>query len=105
MLTTLFPWCLGWEEELKHSFEAYRARKKQMGVVDFDDLLLYWIALLEHPEVGQKIRSLFHFVLVDEYQDTNPLQAEILYRLCPDGTGLMVVEMIFKRFIVFGEPR
>jgi DNA helicase-2/ATP-dependent DNA helicase PcrA len=101
VLTTFFPWCLGWEEELKHLFEAYRARKKQMGVVDFDDLLLYWIALLEHPEVGQKIRSLFHFVLVDEYQDTNPLQAEILYRLCPDGTGLMVVGDDFQAIYSF----
>ena len=101
VLEEFFPWCLRWEQELKQLFDAYQARKRQMGVVDFDDLLLYWIGLLEHPTVGQKLRSMFDYVLVDEYQDTNPLQAEILYRLCPDGTGLMVVGDDFQAIYSF----
>ena len=101
VLEEFFPWCLRWEQELKQLFDAYQARKRQMGVVDFDDLLLYWIGLLEHRSVGDKLRSLFDYVLVDEYQDTNPVQAEILYRLCPDGTGLMVVGDDFQAIYSF----
>ncbi len=96
-----FPWCAMWQSELEELFAAYRQRKKQMGVVDFDDLLLYWIALLDQPQVSGKIRSLFDYVLVDEYQDTNPLQAKILYRLCPEGRGLTVVGDDFQAIYSF----
>ncbi len=94
---------LGLEEELKHLFESLPCPKKQMGVVDFDDLLLYWIALLEHPEVGQKIRSLFPFCPGGRgIKDTNSLSVPRSYqRLCPDGTGLMVVESDFQAIYSF----
>ena len=51
-------------------------------MLDYDDLLLYWHALLADPEAGDAVRSQFDCVLVDEYQDTNRLQAEILAELC-----------------------
>ncbi len=60
-------------------------------MLDYDDLLLYWHALLDDPTAGPIVRKLFDCVLVDEYQDTNTLQAEILYRLSPEGKGLTVV--------------
>lgn len=101
IVETYFPWCGMWIQELELLFDAYRQRKKRMAVVDFDDLLLYWIALLDHPSVGAKIRALFDYVLVDEYQDTNPLQAEILYRLCPQGKGLTVVGDDFQAIYSF----
>lgn len=101
ILQEYFPWCSIWENELRQLFDAYRRRKQQMAVVDFDDLLLYWVCLLDHPSTGKKIRSLFDYILVDEYQDTNPLQAEVLYRLSPEGRGLTVVGDDFQAIYSF----
>ncbi|MBN2217503.1 MAG: ATP-dependent helicase [Pirellulales bacterium] len=91
VLEKAFPWCRGWEDELKRLFDAYVDRKESLGVLDYDDLLLYWHALLGDETVGPRIREQFDCVLVDEYQDTNTLQAEIIHRLRPDGQGLTVV--------------
>ena len=91
VLEKAFPWCRQWEEELGQLFDAYVDRKESLGVLDYDDLLLYWHALLGDDTVGPQIREQFDCVLVDEYQDTNILQAEIIYQLCPDGQGLTVV--------------
>jgi len=90
-LSTHFQWCVQWHDELKQLFEAYVDRKEAMNVLDYDDLLLFWHELLGHEQAGGYIRRQFQCVLVDEYQDTNRLQAEIIYRLCPDGRGLTVV--------------
>lgn len=91
VLATGYPWCQEWADELKRLFDAYVDRKESAGVLDYDDLLLYWHALLADPGAGETVRKRFDRVLVDEYQDTNVLQAEILYQLCPDGKGLTVV--------------
>ncbi len=91
LLEKAFPWCHPWEKELKRLFDAYVDRKESLGVLDYDDLLLYWHALLGDKAVGPQIAGQFDCVLVDEYQDTNKLQAGIIYRLCPDGQGLTVV--------------
>jgi DNA helicase-2/ATP-dependent DNA helicase PcrA len=72
-----FPWCRDAVEPLAGLFRAYTARKRERGLLDYDDLLLYWHALAGAPEVG----AAFDHVLCDEYQDTNPLQAEILDRM------------------------
>ena len=86
-----FPWCLGWEAELKELFRAYVHAKQQQHVLDYDDLLLYWHAMLEEPALAQALAARFDHVLVDEYQDTNRRQAAILHALCPHGRGLTVV--------------
>jgi DNA helicase-2/ATP-dependent DNA helicase PcrA len=86
-----FPWCAEWEDELRSLFRAYVERKQANGVLDYDDLLLYWHAMVEDPSLAARIGAAFDHVLVDEYQDTNTLQAEILLRLKPDGAGLTVV--------------
>ncbi|GAG45766.1 unnamed protein product, partial [marine sediment metagenome] len=86
-----FPWCQDWADELKRLFDGYVDRKESAAVLDYDDLLLYWHALLADPKAGDAVRKQFDCVLVDEYQDTNRLQSEILYRLSPDGKGLTVV--------------
>jgi len=91
VLSDNFPWCQEWADELKQLFDAYVDRKEATAALDYDDLLLYWHALLADPKAGEVIRKQFDCVLVDEYQDTNALQAEILYGLCPDGKGLTVV--------------
>ena len=73
------------------SSTAYVDRKEAAGVLDYDDLLLYWHGLLDDREAGRSIRGRFDCVLVDEYQDTNRLQAEILQACRPEGKGLTVV--------------
>jgi DNA helicase II / ATP-dependent DNA helicase PcrA len=91
VLREAFPWCLGWETELAQLFAAYAQAKAQQHSLDFDDLLLYWSALMEAPELSGHVAARFDHVLVDEYQDTNRLQAAILRGLQPDGRGLTVV--------------
>jgi DNA helicase-2/ATP-dependent DNA helicase PcrA len=91
VLEETFPWCKQWAAELKKLFDGYVDRKEAGGVLDYDDLLLYWRAVLADPTTGERLRSMFDCVLVDEYQDTNTLQADILYNLCPSGKGLTVV--------------
>lgn len=91
VLQLAFPWCLEHADDLKHLFRSYVDRKAEQSVLDYDDLLLFWHALLSEPGVVSTVRDRFDCVLVDEYQDTNLLQAEILQLLRPDGRGLTVV--------------
>jgi DNA helicase-2/ATP-dependent DNA helicase PcrA len=86
-----FPWCCGWEIELNRLFSAYVAAKQHQSVLDYDDLLLYWAKMMEVKPVADLVSARFDHVLVDEYQDTNSLQASILLTLKPDGSGLTVV--------------
>jgi DNA helicase II / ATP-dependent DNA helicase PcrA len=90
-LQQLYPWCAQWEEELKKLFRAYVERKQQLSLLDYDDLLLYWNVLVSEPRLAKHLSSQFDHILVDEYQDTNALQAKILLAIRPDGAGLTVV--------------
>ncbi len=85
-----FPWVAEHTDALRDLFRAYTDRKREHNVVDYDDLLLYWNALLDSP-AGNTVRGLFDHVLVDEYQDTNRSQAEILRSLCGTEGNLTVV--------------
>ncbi len=91
VLRTDFPWCAEWEAELKRLFGAYVQAKQSQRVLDFDDLLLYWEHLAQEPQLARELGERFDHVLVDEYQDTNRLQAAILLAMKPDGRGLTVV--------------
>jgi DNA helicase II / ATP-dependent DNA helicase PcrA len=91
VLLKQFPWCAEWKTELRDLFEAYVAAKQRQQVLDYDDLLLYWAELMKAAELAAAVRQHFDHVLVDEYQDTNALQAAILLGLKPDGAGMTVV--------------
>lgn len=91
VLRSTFPWCAQWESELKRLFSAYVEAKQAQNVVDYDDLLLFWAEMMREPELAQHVGVRFDHVLVDEYQDTNRLQAEILISMKPDGKGVTVV--------------
>ena len=91
ILSTRFQWCAEWEDELRTLFAEYVKAKQRQNVLDYDDLLLYWAELLNSKELAAEIGARFDHVLIDEYQDTNRLQAAILLRLKPDGRGVMVV--------------
>lgn len=90
-LETHFPWCSQWTEDLTRLFRAYVERKQQLSLLDFDDLLLFWHGMMQESRLARHVGQHFDHVLVDEYQDTNRLQAEILRSLKPDGAGLFVV--------------
>ncbi len=91
VLQTAFPWCSEWEAQLKTLFGAYVDAKQEQNVLDYDDLLLFWSDMVSDEELGRDIGGLFDHVLVDEYQDTNRLQASILQGMKPGGQGVMVV--------------
>ncbi|MEZ2132219.1 MULTISPECIES: ATP-dependent helicase [unclassified Sinorhizobium] len=91
VLRDSFPWCATWEKQLKELFSAYVDAKQAQNVLDYDDLLLYWAQMVTEPVIAQDIGERFDHVLVDEYQDTNRLQASILLALKPGGRGLTVV--------------
>ncbi len=86
-----YPWCAEWGDELTQLFRAYVQAKQEQQLLDYDDLLLYWHLLAQEPSVAAHLGARFEHVLVDEYQDTNTLQAEILLAMKPDGAGLCVV--------------
>lgn len=65
-------------EEIKALARQYQERKKAANAMDFDDLLSNLVLLLEDPVMGETLAQSFHYVLVDEYQDTNALQARIV---------------------------
>ncbi len=91
VLQARFPWCREWAAELRQLFLAYVEAKQAQQVLDYDDLLLYWARMAEHPSIAGDLSARFAYVLVDEYQDTNRLQSGILLAIKPDGRGLTVV--------------
>ena len=90
-LDEFYPWCSDWCDELAELFRHYVLRKQQNQSLDYDDLLLYWSHLVAEQEFAEEIGACFEHVLVDEYQDTNIVQAQILAALKPDGSGVTVV--------------
>jgi DNA helicase-2/ATP-dependent DNA helicase PcrA len=91
VLRLSFPWCAAWAAELRELFGRYVETKQRQNVLDYDDLLLYWAHAVRDPAIAEDFGERFDHVLVDEYQDTNRLQASILLALKPTGRGLTVV--------------
>jgi DNA helicase-2/ATP-dependent DNA helicase PcrA len=91
VLHTAFPWCLPAEDGLAQLFARYTDLKEEQQVLDYDDLLLFWRGLLADPAGGPRVRERFDQVLVDEFQDTNALQADVVSLLRPDGSGVTCV--------------
>lgn len=72
--------------------DAYEAKKKAANVMDFDDMLSNWLKLLnDHPDLSEKICQQFQYVLVDEFQDTNVVQAKLVQKLALPQNNLLVV--------------
>jgi DNA helicase-2/ATP-dependent DNA helicase PcrA len=91
VLAEAYPWCREHAAALRSLFAAYVEEKLSRHVLDYDDLLLWWWHAMSSPELAAQIRSRFDHVLVDEYQDTNALQAEIVVALAPTGKGVTAV--------------
>ena len=91
VLKETFPWCAMWAAELRTLFAGYVEAKQRQNVLDYDDLLLYWAGMMAEPDIAAEVSARFDHVLVDEYQDTNRLQASVLLAMRPGGAGLTVV--------------
>ncbi|CAN5618960.1 ATP-dependent helicase [soil metagenome] len=86
-----FPWCSDSIEGVRSIFRSYVERKREQAVLDYDDLLLYWNAMAGAPGGDRTVGRLFDHILVDEYQDTNALQADILRNMRRCNAKIMVV--------------
>ncbi|HEY7461602.1 MAG TPA: ATP-dependent helicase [Gemmatimonadota bacterium] len=93
LLPARAPHFVDWTAEIVRVAEAYAARKRANDAMDYDDLLGNWLALLRgHEGVRRSEAQRFRYLLVDEYQDTNHVQAEIVELLAHEGHGnLMAV--------------
>ena len=91
VLKRYFPWCGIWLDELKTLFRQYVERKQQRYVLDYDDLLLYWHHMLQENSLAALMSERFDHILVDEYQDTNRIQARILEGMRCGNKNLTVV--------------
>jgi DNA helicase-2/ATP-dependent DNA helicase PcrA len=86
-----FRWCAEEVDGIRSIFVRYGQRKRDHHVMDYDDLLLYWKALVAEPASAGPVVRRFDHVLVDEYQDTNALQADILEGLHGGTRNVVVV--------------
>ncbi len=82
-----FPWCAEDVEAMASIFKEYTERKTASHTLDYDDLLLYWQLLCDSPSVADR----FEHILVDEYQDTNLVQADILQGMRKKYNNISVV--------------
>jgi DNA helicase II / ATP-dependent DNA helicase PcrA len=101
VLAESFPWCAEHREALAETFRAYGARKRALGLVDLDDLLVYWRALAADEVIGPRMAGAFEHVLVDEYQDVNGLQVDIVRSLRRAKPELTVVGDDFQAIYGF----
>ena len=91
VLDTAFPWCRDEIDGIRSIFRSYIARKRRQNVIDYDDLLLYWRAMAADAIAGPRLKAMFDHLLVDEYQDTNALQADILWHMHGPAAHVTVV--------------
>ncbi len=92
LLAEKFPYFLPLLEQIKDVHARYERRKKSTNSLDFDDLLEKTLRMLkEHEEIAAFYRRQFQFILVDEYQDTNKIQADLIDLLAAEHQNVMVV--------------
>ena len=79
-------------DKINEIIREYNAYKRKNSILDYDDLLLYLRTLLEcNPEIRKKISNQYKYIMVDEYQDTNTIQAQIIELLASEHNNVMAV--------------
>jgi len=91
VLTSVAPWARDDTDLIASICRDYVSRKRELGVLDFDDLLLYWLELLRNEQVRDHVAGRFDHVFVDEYQDMNQLQVRLLKAMTSGDQRLTVV--------------
>lgn len=87
----LAPWALDTVDQVAVICRSYVERKRALGLLDFDDLLLFWRAAARDDRLGPVLAAELDHVCVDEYQDVNALQVDVLAALCRDGGPTLTV--------------
>jgi len=91
VMSDVTPWCVEHYDDVATLFRAFVARKQALGLLDFDDLLLFWRVAVQHDVLGERLGAAYDHVLVDEFQDVNLLQLDILRGLRARDPRLTVV--------------
>ena len=92
LLAEKFPYFLSLLERIKDVHDRYEKKKKATNSMDFDDLLQKTLSMFQqHERIAEFYRRQFQFILVDEYQDTNKIQADLVDLLACDHRNVMVV--------------
>ena len=91
VISVVAPWCAELTDSIAAMCKEYVTRKRVLGLVDFDDLLLFWRAAALDSIVGRQLAAEFDHILVDEYQDVNALQVDIVAALRGSDRRLTVV--------------
>jgi DNA helicase-2/ATP-dependent DNA helicase PcrA len=92
VLETEYGYFVELSEQIESIRKSYGDRKRTTNAMDFDDLLVLWLLLLqEHEDVREHYQRRFQFILVDEYQDTNKLQSDLIDLLAARHKNVMVV--------------
>src|SRR4051812_33990405 len=92
LLAEKFPYFLPLLDKIRDVHARYEKKKKATNSIDFDDLLEKTLRMLqEHENIAEFYRRTFQFILVDEYQDTNKIQADLIDTLARDHRNVMVV--------------
>lgn len=87
-----FPQFAHCEDKIIEVHKAYVGYKRENSVLDYDDLLLYVKLLLENNEgLRKKLSNQYQYIMVDEYQDTNTLQADVIKLLASEHSNIMAV--------------
>jgi DNA helicase-2/ATP-dependent DNA helicase PcrA len=101
IVTESFPWYEEHLDVLGPLFQAFTARKRALGAIDLDDLLILWRGLMQDEHAGAHIASSFDHVLVDEYQDVNGLQVAIVEGFARHGCEVTAVGDDFQAIYAF----
>ena len=92
ILNTEYPHFMDNLDSIKLIQMEYQKYKKEKMLMDYDDLLLYFEQLLrENEEIRKRISNFYKFIMIDEYQDTNKIQAKLAYLLASEHKNIMVV--------------
>jgi DNA helicase II / ATP-dependent DNA helicase PcrA len=87
-----YPQYVEYRRDIVALFADYTARKAERNLVDYDDLLLFWALMLEQSSsIADRIAGQYDHILIDEYQDTNLLQARLLRGMCRQQRNITVV--------------
>ncbi|MFH1772168.1 MAG: ATP-dependent helicase [Candidatus Omnitrophota bacterium] len=91
IVSEMYPRLQEFLPHIKKVLLRYQKKKKEANIMDFDDLLCNWLAVLENRQLCEKYSRMFTYILVDEYQDTNRLQFEILKCLSSCHNNILAV--------------
>lgn len=91
VLERYYPWCTEEATPIGEIFKQYARYKLKQHVVDYDDLLLYWRMLCRDSSAAKTIADRFEHILIDEYQDTNPIQGDIVREMRKTYDNVMAV--------------